>query len=69
MSQEIGHSAELLKLFSVFGVEVYYEKSEGELYKEKRKGKGVQILKQATSLCWSLGNVSANRVTQPKVEL
>jgi hypothetical protein len=47
MSQEIDHSATLLKLFSAFYGEVSYEKSEGELYKEKRKGKGVQIPKRA----------------------
>jgi hypothetical protein len=65
MSQQIGHSAELLKLFSAFCGEVSYEKSEGERSKEK----GVQVQKQATSLRWSLGNISGNRVTQPKVEL
>jgi hypothetical protein len=68
MSQEIGHSATFLKLFSAFCGDVSYEKSEGELSKEKEKGKRVQIPKQATSLCWNLGGVSANRVTQPKVE-
>jgi hypothetical protein len=66
MSQKIDHSATLLKLFSAFCGEVSYEKSEGELSKEKRKG--VQIPKHATSLRWNLGAVSANRVTQPKVE-
>jgi hypothetical protein len=35
MSQEIDHSAALLKLFSAFCGEVYYEKSEGELSKKK----------------------------------
>jgi hypothetical protein len=62
------YSATLLKLFSAFCGEVSYEKSESELYKEKRKGKGVQIPKQATSLRSNLGGVSAKRVTQPKVE-
>jgi hypothetical protein len=45
MSQEIGHSATFLKLFSTFCGEVAYEKSEGELSKEKEKGKRVQISK------------------------
>jgi hypothetical protein len=48
MSQEIGHSATFLKLLSTFCGEVAYEKSEGELHKEK--GKRVQVSKQATSL-------------------
>jgi hypothetical protein len=59
MSQEIDHSAALLKLFSAFCGEVSYEKSEGKISKEERKGKGVQIQKQATSLRWNLGGVSA----------
>jgi hypothetical protein len=63
MSQEIGHSDIFLKLFSAFYGEVSDEKSEGELSKEKEKGKRVQIPRQATSLRWNLGRVSANRVT------
>jgi hypothetical protein len=39
MSQETGHSATFLKLFSALCGEVSYEKSEGELSKEKEKGK------------------------------
>jgi hypothetical protein len=35
MSQEIGHSATFLKLLSTFCGELAYEKSEGELHKEK----------------------------------
>jgi hypothetical protein len=35
MSQEIGHSATFLKLFTAFCGEVSDEKSEGELSKEK----------------------------------
>jgi hypothetical protein len=43
MSHEIGHSATFLKLLSAFCGEVAYEKSEGELHKEKEKGKRVKI--------------------------
>jgi hypothetical protein len=68
MSRETGHSATFLKLFSAFCGEVAYEKSKRELSKEKEKGKRVQIPKEATSLRWNLGSVSANSVTQLKVE-
>jgi hypothetical protein len=64
MSQEIGHSATFLKLLSTFSGVVAYEKSEGELHKEKRKRDPSSDF-EAGHL---LGGVSANRVTQPKVE-
>jgi hypothetical protein len=38
MSQQIGHSATLLNLLSAFCGEDAYEKSEGELSKEKEFG-------------------------------
>jgi hypothetical protein len=55
MSQETGYSVTFLKLSSAFCGEVSYEKSEGELSKEKENGKEFRFRSRPPPYVGTLG--------------